>query len=109
MGVARGDIDPGDRLGGGGDVRRGGDGQRGQLLGVRGFGGERMRSGLDHTARFVMKLGRIESDDAGKRLAMGETAVRRHQPVGMLGRDFDMITQHRVMTDFERAIPVAPR
>ncbi len=38
----------------------------GQLLGVRGFGGERVRAGLDHAARFLVKLGRVEADDAGQ-------------------------------------------
>ena len=109
MRVARGDVDPGDRLGGRGDLRRRGDRQRGQLLGVRGLGGERMRAGLDHAARFFVQLGRVEADDAGQRLAMGEAAVGRHQPVGVPGRDLDMIAEHGVVADLERAMPVASR
>ena len=31
----------------------------------------------------VMQVGRIEADDAGERLAMGEAAIGRHQPVGV--------------------------
>ena len=85
LGMAGGDVDPGDGVGGGGDLRRGGERERGQLLGMRGFGGERVRAGLDHPARFLVQLGRIEADHAGERLAVGEAAVRRHQLVGMPG------------------------
>ena len=103
MGVARGDVDAGDGLRGRGDLRRGGHGQRSQFLGMRGFRGERMRAGLDHAARFLVQLGRVETDDAGERLAMGEAAIRRHQPLGMPGRDLDMIAEHRIVADLERA------
>ena len=102
VGVARGDVDAGDGLGGRGDVRRGGDGEAGQLLGVRRLGRERVRARLDHAARFLVKIGRVEADDAGERLAMGEAAVRRHQPVGVLGRHLDMIAEHRIVPDFQR-------
>ena len=46
--MACGDIDAGDRFGGGGDLRRRGDRRGGQFLGMRGLGGERVRAGLDH-------------------------------------------------------------
>ena len=74
----------------------------GQLLGMRGFGGERMRPGLDDAARFLVQLGRVEADHSGQRLAMGEAAVRRHQPVGVPGGDFDVIAEHGVVADLER-------
>ena len=101
--VAGGDVDAGNGVGGGGDLRRGGYGEGRQLLGVRGFGGERVGAGLDHPARFLVQLGRIEADHAGQRLAMGEAAVRRHQPVGVPGRDLDMIAEHRIVADLERS------
>ena len=75
----------------------------GQLLGMRGFGGERVRAGLDDAARFLVQFGRIEADHAGERLAMGEAAVGRHQPVGVPGRHFDVIAEHRIVPDLERA------
>ena len=49
-----------------------------------------------------MEVRRIEPDDAGQRLAVGEAAVRRHQPVGMLGGHLDMITEYGIMADLER-------
>ncbi len=103
MGVARRNVDAGDGLCRRGDLRRRGDRQRGQLLGVRGFGGQRVAAGLDHPARFLVQLGRVEAHDAGQRLAVREAAVRRHQPVGMPGRDLDMIAEHRIVADLQRA------
>ncbi len=103
MGVAGGDVDAGDGVGGGGDLRCGGDREDGQLLGVRGFGGERMAAGFDHPARLLVQLGRVEADHAGERLAMGEAAVGAHQPVGVPRRDLDMIAEHRIVADLERA------
>ena len=103
MRVACGDVDAGDGFGGRGDLRRRSDGERGQLLGMRGLGGERVAAGLDHPARFLVQLGRIEADDAGQRLAMGEAAVGAHQLVGMPRRDFDMVAEHGVVADLQRA------
>ena len=73
-GVAGGDIDPGDGVGGRGDPRSSGDRKAGQFLEMGGFGGERMGAGLDHPARLGMEVGRVEADHAGQRLAMGEAA-----------------------------------
>ena len=101
-GVARGNVDPGDRVGGRGDARGGGDGEAGQLLEMGGLGGERVGAGLDHSARLGMEVGRIEADHAGQRLAMGEARIRRHQPVGVPGADLDMIAEHRIVADLER-------
>ena len=103
-GLARRHVDPRDGLGGRGDLRRGGDRERGQLLEMRGLRRQRMPAGLDHAARFLVQLGRVEAHDAGQRLAMGEAAVGRHQPVGVPRRDLDMIAEHRVVADLERAI-----
>ena len=76
--------------------------RRGQLLGMRGFGGERMRAGLDHAARFFVQFGRVEADHAGQRLAVGEAAVGRHQLVGVPRGDFDVIAEHGIVPDLER-------
>ena len=53
--------------------------------------------------RLVVKLGRVEADDAGERLAVGEAAVGRHQLVGMPRGHFDMIAENGVVPDLERA------
>src|SRR4051795_9442991 len=50
-----------------------------------------------------MKLGGVEADDSGERLAVGEAAVGRHEPLGVPGGDFDMIAEDRVVADLERA------
>ena len=102
LGIARGDVEPGDGVGGGGDARRGGDGQGGQFLGVGGLGGERVRAGLDHAARLAVEVGRIEAHHPGQGLAVGEAAVGGHQPVGVARGDFDMIAEHGVVADLER-------
>ena len=83
-------------------ARRGGHRERGQFLEMRGLGGERMGAGLDHPARLRVEVGRVEADDAGQRLAVGEAAVRRHQPVGVPRRDLDMIAEHGIVADLER-------
>ena len=70
---------------------------------MRGLGGECMSAGLDHPARFLVKLGRIEAHHAGKRLAVGEAAVGRHQPIGLLGRHFDVIAEDGIVADLQRA------
>ena len=46
--------------------------QRGQLLEMRGFGGERVRAGLAHPDRLLVQVGRVEADHAGQGLAVGE-------------------------------------
>ena len=76
---------------------------------MRGLGGERVGAGLDHLLRLLVQLGRVEADHAGEGLAVGEAAVRRHQPVGVPRRHLDMIAEHGVVADLERAIPVASR
>ena len=53
-------------------------------------------------ARLLVQVGRIEADHAGQRLAVGEAAVRRHQPVGVPGRHLDMIAEHRIVPDLQR-------
>src|SRR4051794_27383226 len=50
-----------------------------------------------------MKLGGVEADDSGERLAGGEAAVGRHEPLGVPGGDFDMIAEDRVVADLEGA------
>ena len=52
-----------------------------------------------------MQVGRVEADHAGQRLAVGEAAVRRHQPVGVARGDFDMIAEHGIVADLERRDP----
>ena len=52
-----------------------------------------------------MQLGRVESHHAGQRLAVGEAAIGRHQPVCVLGGNLDMIAQHGIVPDLQRAIP----
>ena len=99
------DIDARNCLGGCGDLRSRAHGQRCQLLRVRGLGCQPMRASLDHSRRFLMKLRRIEAHDPSERLAMSEAAVRRHQPVGVLRRDLDMIAEHGVVPDLQRADP----
>ena len=101
--VARRDVDAGDRFGRGRDLRRGRDGKRRQLLGVRSLGSERMGAGFDHPARLLVQLGRVEAHHAGKRLAMGEAAVGLHQLLGMSRGDFDVIAEHRIVPDLQRA------
>ena len=58
VGVRGGDIDAGNRLARRRDLRCGGNRKAGHLLGVRGFGGERVRTGLDDSAGFLVQLGR---------------------------------------------------
>src|SRR5205823_13994532 len=99
--VAGRDVDPRDRLGSGGDLRRGGDGERGQLLGVRGLGGDGVGARLDHPARFLMQLGRVETHNACERLAVGEATVWSHELVGVTSRNLDMIAKHRIVPDLQ--------
>ena len=101
VGVRGGDIDAGDRLRRRGDLRCAGNGERGQILGVRGFGGERVRARLDDPARFLVQLRRVEPHDPRERLAMGEAAVRRHQFVGVPRGDFDVVAEHRIVADLQ--------
>ena len=56
---------------------------------------------LDDSARLLVQLGRVEPHDSRERLAMGETAVRRHQLVGVSRRDFDVIAEHRIVADLQ--------
>ena len=100
--IAGGDVDPRQCGGGRGDGGGSAKHQRGQFLGMGSFGGQRMGACLDHARRFLVQLGRIEADDPRQCLAMGEAAVRRHQPVGVAGRDFDMIAEDRIVADLER-------
>ena len=82
LGMACRDVDPGDRFGGAGICAAAATARR-QLLGMRSLGGERVAAGLDHPARFRVQFGRVEAHHAGQRLAVGEAAVGRHQPVGV--------------------------
>ena len=113
--MAGGDIDPRQRRGGSADRRGCGQGQRRQLLHVRRFSGQRMSPGFDHPPRLLVQLWRVETNDAGERLAMREAAVGRHQSVGMPRRDFDVIAEHGIVPDLERrdsgqlAVPVLER
>ncbi len=59
-------------------------------LEMRGLGGERMGAGLADPQRLLVQIGRVEADDAGQGLAVGEARIRRHQPVGVARRHLDM-------------------
>ena len=101
-GMARGDVDPGDRLGGRGDRRRRGNRQRGQLLGMRGLGGQRVAAGLDHPRRLGVQVGRIEAHHPGQRLAMGEARPAPSAARRACAGNLDMIAEHRIVADLER-------
>ena len=60
---------------------------------------------LDHPARLGMQVGRIEPHHPGQGLAVGEAAVRHHQPVGVARGDFDMVAEHRIVPDLQRRDP----
>jgi hypothetical protein len=44
----------------------------------------------------------VEPHRTGHGLAVGKAAVRRHQPVGVLGRYLDEIAEHAVVADLQR-------
>src|SRR5687768_5477779 len=64
-----------------------------------------MSAHFEYAARFFVKRWAVEANRAGHRLAVSEAAVGREQPVGMPGRHFDTITEHRIVPDLERADP----
>ena len=79
MGVGGRNVDPRDRFGGRDDARCGRNRELGQLLHMRGLGRKRVGARLDDSARFLVKLGRVEAHDACQRLTVREAAVGRHQ------------------------------
>ena len=90
-------------------VRRGGDrltrlqGRFDQILEMRRLGRQRMRPGLSHLQRRVVQIGRIEAHDAGERLAVREPAIGLHQRIAVFRRHLDMIAEHAIVPDLERA------
>ena len=53
LGERGGDVEPGERVGGGGDRLGAGERRAGQLLEMRGLGGERVGAGLGHPLRLA--------------------------------------------------------
>jgi hypothetical protein len=102
LGLAGGDVDPGERGGGRGDaLARGGDFGH-QRLEMRFLGGERVAAGFGDAARLLVQVERVEAHRAGHRLAVGEAAIRGHQGIGVAARDFDEVAEHPVVADLER-------
>src|SRR6185437_11436824 len=62
-----------------------------------------MGPSLDYSARLVVKFGGIEADDSGEGLAVREAAIGAHQLVGVPRRNLDMIAEHSIMPDLQRA------
>src|SRR5215218_1672707 len=101
LGQSGRDVEPGEGVGGRRDrlgARERGLDQRVEMVGLRGEG---VGSGLAYPNRLLMKVRRVEPDDAGQGLTMGEARLRRHQGVRMPGRNLDMEAEHAVMADLE--------
>ena len=98
-------IEPGQRLRGHGDGLTGCDRAFAQLLEMRFLSGERMAPGLRNPRGFFVQRNRVEAHRPGHGLPMRKWTARRHQRVGMLGRNFDEIAQHPVVTNLERGNP----
>ena len=62
---------------------------------------ERMGACFGDAGRFFVEAERVETDRTGHGLAMGKSAVRRHQLVTVFRGDFDEIAKHLVMLDLE--------
>ena len=102
FGQTASDIQPGQR------VRRRGNalarGERGgsQFLQMRGLGGQCMSARLRDLARDFVQFGRVETDHARQRLAMGEARIRLHQRISRARGHLDMIAEHAIVTDLQR-------
>ena len=98
-------IDPRQRQRGAADRRRFGKDERPQFLQMRGFGGERMVAGLGNRRCQRRQVDTAEAHHAGERLAVDQPRIGAQQRIGELCRDFDMIAEHAIVTDFQRRHP----
>ena len=75
----------------------------GQLLEMRGLGGERMGARLRRPGSPAScRSGELKRTTPGQRLAVGEARFGRHQRVGVPRRHLDMIAEHGIVADLER-------
>ena len=96
------DIEPGQRLRGGGDGMGIGNAGGHQFLEMRLLGGECAATGLGDAAGLLMQGEGIEAHGPRHGLAVGKAAVGSHQRLGPRGGHLDEIAQHTVVADFQR-------
>ena len=65
------------------------------------FRGKRVAACLRDTRGLFMQRDRVETDGTSHGLPVRKSAVRRHQCIGMFGRNFDKIAQHAIMFNLE--------
>src|SRR3546814_14711281 len=76
FGEARGNVESGERIGGGGDGLAGLQCRLDQVFEMRGLGGERVRARLPDLERGLVQIGGVETHHARQRLAVGEEIGR---------------------------------
>ena len=78
---------------------------RSQFLEMGFFSSKGMAASLGDPAGFLVQRQSVEAHGPGHGLTMRETAVRRHQRVGVLGGNLDEKSEHTVVADFQRRDP----